>query len=104
MVGRFELSARPCCVSIDACWSDAAAPAPVSSTDVLSDTDETGGTGAASFEDLELADPPSTGDLAESRFLVVAGYGAGNREGAERSRRRPGAMGRRLRRDAAPWP
>ena len=36
------------------------------------------------LEDLELVDQPSTGDLADSRFLVVAGLGAGNREGVER--------------------
>ena len=83
MVGRFELSARPRCVTIDACWKDGRSPTSLEHH-VLSDTDETGGIGTTPFEDLELVDPPSTGDLAESRFLVVAGYGAGNREGVER--------------------
>jgi electron transfer flavoprotein alpha subunit len=83
MVGRFELSARPWCVSIDASWNDGRSLTSLEHQ-VLSDTDETGGTGTTPFEDLELVDPPSTGDLAESRFLVVAGYGAGSREGVER--------------------
>jgi len=83
MVGRFELSARPWCVGIDASWNDGPGTASLEHH-VLSDTDETGEAGATPFEDLELADLPSSGDLAESRFLVVAGYGAGNREGVER--------------------
>ena len=76
MVGRFELTARPWCVSIDASWCDTPEPA-ILEHDVLSDTDETRGTGTTPFEDVEFVDLPSTGDLAESRFLVVAGYGAG---------------------------
>jgi len=83
MVGRFELSAHPWCVSIDACWKDGRSPTSLEHQ-VLSDTDETGGISTTPFEDLELVDPPATGDLAESRFLVVAGNGAGNREGVER--------------------
>lgn len=82
MVGRFELSARPWCVSIDACWDGGRSTS--LEHHILSDTDESGGTGTTPFEDLELVDPPATGDLAESRFLVVAGYGAGNRERVER--------------------
>jgi electron transfer flavoprotein alpha subunit len=83
MVGRFELSARPWCVTIDAGWNDG--PLGVGlDHDVLSDTDETDGSDATRFEDAELVDAPSTGDLAESRFLVVAGLGAGNRAGLER--------------------
>ena len=83
LVGRFELSARPWCVSIDAGWSDAGRPASLEHR-VLSDTDATDGAGPAPFEDLELVAAPSSGDLAESRFLVVAGYGAGRREHADR--------------------
>ena len=64
-------------------WRDGPCPARPEHR-VLSDTDETGGTGAAPFEDLELYDPPATGDLTASRFLVVAGYGAGSRAGVER--------------------
>jgi len=83
LVGRFELTARPWCVTIDASWNDGRSPASLEHH-VLSDSDQTGGTRATPFEDVELVDLPSSGDLAESRFLVVAGYGAGNREGVER--------------------
>lgn len=83
MVGRFELSARPWCASIDASWNDGRSPTSLEHH-ILSDTDETGGIGATPFEDVELVDPPSTKDLAETRFLVVTGNGAGNREGVER--------------------
>jgi len=94
LVGRFELSARPACVSIDAGWSDEGRPASLEHR-VLSDTDATDGAGLAPFEDLELAAAPPTGDLAEGRFLVVAGYGAGSREHADRvaaAARRMGAV------------
>ncbi len=86
MVGHFELSARPWCVSINASWDDAPSAVGLEHI-VLSDTDETGGTAEADetpFEDLELVEPPPTGDLAQSRLLVVAGAGAGSREGVER--------------------
>ena len=83
LVGRFELTARPSCVSIDTKWNDGPLPTPVEH-DVLSDSDETGEMGTTPFEDLELIDQPSPGDLADSRFLVVAGHGAGSRAGVER--------------------
>jgi electron transfer flavoprotein alpha subunit len=83
MVGQFELSAPPWCVTIDASWNDGPRHT-LLDHDVLSDTDATAAAGPMPFEDLEFADPPSTDDLAESRFLVVAGSGAGDREGAER--------------------
>ena len=83
LVGRFELSASPSCVTIDACWNDSRGPT-VAEHRILSDTDVTGGIDAAPFEDLELADLPPAGDLAASRFLVVAGYGVGSRAGLRR--------------------
>jgi electron transfer flavoprotein alpha subunit len=98
MVGRFELSARPWCVTIDASWSDGPSTASLEH-EILSDTDATGaaheasGSGTTPFEDLELVDPPSIGDLAESRFLVVAGYGAGDRKGVERIAKAAHSMG-----------
>ena len=83
MEGCFELCARPWCITIDGCWNDERRTIGLEHR-VLSDTDETGGAGTTPFEDLELVDPPSSGDLAKSRFLVVAGLGAGNRAGVER--------------------
>ncbi len=92
MVGRFALTARPWCVTIDASWNDERARTSLEH-DVMSDSDETDETDATPFEDLELVDPPATGDLAESRFLVVAGYGAGSRERVERIAAAAGRMG-----------
>jgi len=94
MVGRFELSARPWCVSIDASWKGTGGIAHPEHH-VLSDTDETDTAGVAPspFEDLELVQAPSAGDLAESRFLVVAGNGAGSREGVDRIARAARRMG-----------
>lgn len=40
--------------------------------------------GEAPFRDMDLEEPPSDGGLAGSRILVVAGRGAGGREGIER--------------------
>lgn len=83
LVGRFELSDSPACITLDASWNDGPKPE-LAEHDVVADTDETGGPADPAFEDVELVDLPSSGDLAGSRFLVVAGYGAGNREGIER--------------------
>ena len=83
LVGRFELSGGPSCVTIDSSWHDGPMP-DIAEHDVVSDIDETSGPAEPPFDDVELVGLPSSGDLAGSRFLVVAGYGAGNREGVER--------------------
>jgi electron transfer flavoprotein alpha subunit len=83
MVGRFELSARPWFITIDDARKDGRSLASLDHR-VVSDTDEREGTSASPFEDLEIVDLPASGDLAECRFLVVAGAGAGSRQGVER--------------------
>ena len=83
LTGRLELRARPWCVALDARWSDAA-PTATAGHRVRSDSDESGAAGGSPFEDVEIIEQPATGDLAGSRFLVVAGYGAGSRAGVER--------------------
>lgn len=83
MVGRFELTARPWCVTVDAGWADGPAGGGLEHR-VVAATDETAGAGAPPFEDLELVVPASKDGLAGSRFLVVAGRGAGDRAGVER--------------------
>ena len=116
LMGRFALLARPWCVSLDPSWNDSgrAPGGPVAlAHDVLSDTgptdtdaahstDAAGTAGSSSgatsacesvFSDLELLATPPTGDLADSRFLVVAGYGAGGREGTQRIARAAARMG-----------
>ena len=82
MVGRFALTARPWCVTVDPSWAESRAPAGGEHR-VLSDEDATGGD-PTPFTDLELGDPPSASDLAEARFVLVAGVGAGGRDGVSR--------------------
>ncbi len=83
LMGRFELSARPWCVTVDPSWADGDASEAIEHV-VLSDTDESGGGGPEPFEDREPLEDPSAGDLADSSFVVVAGSGAGSRRGVER--------------------
>ena len=92
LVGRFELATGPWCVTVDACWNEAQG-AIVAEHRILSDTDGTGEPGTTPFGDVELIEPPATSDLAASRFLVVAGYGTGSREGTERIARAARRMG-----------
>ena len=92
VVGRFELSARPWCISLDASWNEGESPSLLEHR-ILSDTDESGAAGASPFGDVELVELPLTGDLADSRFLVVAGRGAGSREGVERIAKAARSMG-----------
>ena len=106
LTGWFDLDRRPWCLSLDAAWADEH-PEPPAEHRVLSDGAETtrphdahgaadaGETPAAPpvlhaeppvvepFADVELVAPPTAGDLANARFVVVAGYGAG-REGVAR--------------------
>jgi electron transfer flavoprotein alpha subunit len=86
LVGRFELLGRPWCVTIDAVWDDSPSPPSPPKLEhlIVSDTDEAGEVGEAPFEDVELVDQPSSDDLADGRFVIVAGRGAGTREGVQR--------------------
>lgn len=81
--GRYELSAPPWCVSVDARWNDGPGPAATDHS-IVSDEAETNDSGVTPIEDVELIASPSDGDLATSRLLVVAGQGAGSRRGVER--------------------
>ncbi len=86
LVGRFDLTARPWCVSIDVSWRDGQDPTSLAHH-IVTDTDESGESadgGSSPFEDLEFTPPAATASLADSRFLVAAGYGAGSRVGVER--------------------
>jgi electron transfer flavoprotein alpha subunit len=78
-----ERFTRPWFVTIDDARKDGRSLASLDHR-VVSDTDEREGTSASPFEDLEIVDLPASGDLAECRFLVVAGAGAGSRQGVER--------------------
>lgn len=94
LVGRFELASPPWCAGIDPSWSDAGdvdgaggaggAAGGGLTHQILSDTEAPGAGGSHHVEAVEVLDAPSAGDLVDSRFLVVAGSGAGSREGVER--------------------
>ena len=83
LMGRFELSARPWCVTLDPSWADGDACEAIEHV-VLSDTDGTGAGEPDPFEDREPLESPSASDLAGSSFVVVVGGGAGDRRGVER--------------------
>lgn len=83
MVGRFVSDAGPWCLTVDAGWADTAVPPPFEHR-VIHDIDESGRAGTGPFEDVVSTPPPATSGGAESRFVVVAGVGAGSRTGVER--------------------
>jgi electron transfer flavoprotein alpha subunit len=83
LVGSFALLAPPWCVGIDPSWADADAPDAVEHV-IVSDIDETGGDGPEPFEERESLEAQSTDDLSGTRFLVVAGRGAGSHRGVDR--------------------
>ena len=91
--GCFELAARPCCVSLDAGWADAAgadtpgiagATAAAGAERVIMFEPLACGAGRPPFDEVEVLQPPAIGDLEAARFLVVAGAGAGSRDGVQR--------------------
>lgn len=87
LTGRVELGPRPWWVTTDAGWCDAPPSAPGEHR-IAADTAwlaAEGNTGpAAPLADVEVLESPSTSDLDTARFLVVAGRGAGSRQGVER--------------------
>jgi electron transfer flavoprotein alpha subunit len=83
LVGRLELATPPWCISVDASWEDAGI-SPAVEHRVVHQDDETARPERAPFPDLALLAAPSHDDLSASRFLVVAGNGAGSREGVAR--------------------
>jgi electron transfer flavoprotein alpha subunit len=83
MVGRFALTARPWCVAVDPSWAETRAPGRREHR-VLSESDAAADVGEPHFADLESAEPPAAGDLTEARVVVVAGAGAGSRDGVAR--------------------
>jgi electron transfer flavoprotein alpha subunit len=83
LVGRFELRRRPWCVCVDASWNDAGEAGPAEHL-IVSDTDASADAGDSPFADVDVVATPPSSDLAHNRFLIVAGSGAGGREGVER--------------------
>ena len=98
LTGRVELGPRPWWVTTDAGWCDAPPSAPgehriAADTAWLAAAEEDTAA-AAPLADVEVLESPSTSDLETARFLVVAGRGAGSRQGVgrlETAARRMGA-------------
>jgi electron transfer flavoprotein alpha subunit len=100
MVGRFELLRRPWCAAIDASWNGGRPLSPPAH-EVLPDTAASADAAPAAsgdarldpLTDVELVAEPPAGSLADSRFVVVAGYGAGGPDGVGRIARAARRMG-----------
>jgi electron transfer flavoprotein alpha subunit len=85
LTGRFELRPRPWCLALDAGWYDAEGAGPAEH--VVQTPAELSGDDPCTpgpLGDVELLEPAATGDLEAAGFLVVAGRGAGSRDGVER--------------------
>lgn len=82
MTGRFRLRARPWCVTVDASWQESGLAA-LPAHRILSEGDAATGASPSPFIDLELEEPAAD-DLAAARIVVVAGNGAGGRDGVAR--------------------
>jgi electron transfer flavoprotein alpha subunit len=85
LTGRFQLHLPPWCVTLDASWYDARVEPPAEHA-VRADAElpQEASSAPQSLRDVELLEPPGTGDLETARFLVVAGRGVGGRGGVER--------------------
>lgn len=85
LLGEFELGPRPWCVTLDASWADARVEPPdehavQAEVELLEDAVSV----PPPLLEIERLEPPPTGDLESARLLVVAGRGAGSRDGVER--------------------
>ena len=94
LTGRFQLRWPPWCVTLDTDWCDARVEPPAEHT-VRADVELTADDSCAAMplHDVELLEPPATGDLETAKFLVVAGRGAGSRAGVERLEAAAARMG-----------
>ena len=93
LTGSFLLRWPPWCITLDAGWNDARVDPPGEhsvSADIEASEDDSP---ALRLEDVEVLEPPDTGDLETAEFLVVAGRGAGDRAGVERIAAAAGRMG-----------
>jgi electron transfer flavoprotein alpha subunit len=85
LTGRFELRPRPWCIGLDASWYDAPpSPSTAHVVQAVAEMRDAGRIVSGPLDDVELLEPPATGDLESARFLVVAGRGAGSRDGVKR--------------------
>ena len=85
LTGRFKLRPRPWCITLDAGWYDARPAFPaehVVQTVARRTEDDCSAPGR--LREVEVLEPAAAGDLEAAGFLVVAGRGAGSRDGVER--------------------
>ena len=93
LTGSFLLREPPWCITLGAAWYDARVEPPKEhsvTADIEAAEDDSR---ALQLEDVEVLEPPDTGDLEAAQFLVVAGRGAGDRAGVERIAAAAGRMG-----------
>jgi electron transfer flavoprotein alpha subunit len=85
LTGRFQLHRPPWCVTLDAGWYDARVEPPAEHA-VRAEVElpEEASSTSQPLRDIEMLEPPATGDLETARFLVVSGRGAGSRGGVQR--------------------
>jgi electron transfer flavoprotein alpha subunit len=99
LTGRFALTAPPWCVSVETGWADAAAgaataaPAGIVPEHIILSETLAAAAGPSPFEEVEVLMPPATGDLEAAALLVVAGAGAGSRDGVQRIAAAAATMG-----------
>jgi electron transfer flavoprotein alpha subunit len=85
LVGLFELRSLPWCITLDAGWSDARPSAPNEHVvQTVAELHEDDSSASGPLKSVEVLDQPTTGDLEAAKLLVVAGRGAGSRDGVER--------------------
>jgi len=85
LIGRFELRARPWCVTLDADWLDVGFEPPAEhAVQTSAELHEDDFSAPRLCDDVEVLEPPATSDLEAAQFLVVAGRGAAGRAGVER--------------------
>jgi electron transfer flavoprotein alpha subunit len=80
-----DLDARPWCVTLDSAWADAPFEPPAEHVVAAEAAVPPHGDAAPGpLREVEPLEPPPTGDLENARLLVVAGRGAGSRDGVAR--------------------
>ncbi len=85
LAGEWELGPRPWCITLDAGWADSR-PEPPEEHAVQTEAEllEDDVSVPPPLLEVERLEPPPTGDLEAAEFLVVAGRGAGSRDGVGR--------------------
>jgi len=85
LTGELSLGPRPWCLVLDATWDDARAdPPPEHAVEAAAHLSSGVVSAPPPLLQIERLPAPPTGDLEAARLLVVAGRGAGSRQGVDR--------------------